>query len=444
MSEVGTTARQDVQNGTYGPERWLVLLGALIVINVLGVVYGFSALVEPMKRTFPTWTNTDIQRANALALLFFALSMAPAGRLQDRYGPRLTPLLASVCFLTAFLLASIVTDPSQKLLWWLSYGAIYGMGVGLGTVSPLAALNKWFPKNRGLITGIALTGFGTGPAIYIPTVSRYLDPAAGGHTIQQFFTLHAFVCAGLVFVGAMLFKNPPHLQVVTLHAAAGKRDLSPTEMARTQRFWTLWSMMALSCTAGLMTLAVVKVAVKESGVTAAQAAWAASILAIFNAIGRPFWGVVSDRIGRERTFAVIFTVQAFAMFCLPTGLQSGFGPICVLVALVGLNFGGAFGLFAPSTADSFGTKHLGTNYGLVFTGYGVSGILGPLVVAYYKDKFGIYAPAFHLAGLLAALAAAVAYSWAFSTHRAKQALSVAPVLDADNATEETWLDKAAD
>jgi len=240
MSEVGTTARQDVQNGTYGPERWLVLLGALIVINVLGVVYGFSALVEPMKRTFPTWTNTDIQRANALALLFFALSMAPAGRLQDRYGPRLTPLLASVCFLTAFLLASIVTDPSQKLLWWLSYGAIYGMGVGLGTVSPLAALNKWFPKNRGLITGIALTGFGTGPAIYIPTVSRYLDPAAGGHTIQQFFTLHAFVCAGLVFVGAMLFKNPPHLQVVTLHAAAGKRDLSPTEMARTQRFWTLW------------------------------------------------------------------------------------------------------------------------------------------------------------------------------------------------------------
>ncbi|MCC7491585.1 MAG: OFA family MFS transporter [Fimbriimonadaceae bacterium] len=425
-------------------ERWQrarVLAGALLVMCMLGVVYGFSALTEPLARTFPSWSQQDIQAANTLALLFFALSMVPAGWLQDQYGPRLTPLLAALFFLVGLLGASQATRPDQKMLWWASYGVLNGIGVGLATVSPLAALNKWFPERRGLISGVALMGFGIGAAIFIPTVSNYLDPARGGHSLQQFFQLHALLVAAGVALGGWQLQNPPRLRELARAAHAGVRDRAWGEMLGTPRFWTLWLMMALSCTAGLMTIAVVKAAVKENPLlTAAQASLAGSILALCNALGRPLWGLISDRLGRQRAFVALFALQATAMFLLAPGLAAGAGPAFVLVGLIGLNFGGAFGLFAPATAEAFGTRHLGVNYGFVFTGYGVAGVLGPQVAAYYKDTLGVFGPAFQIGGLLAATASLTALVWTWRTPRAPGA----PVVELPDRAEAVELDRAAD
>ncbi|NUQ00886.1 MAG: MFS transporter, partial [Armatimonadetes bacterium] len=134
---------QNSDTGAKPWERWVVLAGGLMVMTTLGVVYGFSALTEPLQHAFPSWSHHDIHLANTIALLFFALSMAPAGWLQDRYGPRLTPLLAAVLFAVGLSLCSLVRDPAQKNLLYLGYGVLFGSGIGLATVSPLTALNKW-------------------------------------------------------------------------------------------------------------------------------------------------------------------------------------------------------------------------------------------------------------------------------------------------------------
>jgi len=363
-------------------DRWLVLLGALQIQIVLGVVYGFSVLIGPLQNQFAGWTNKDVQWANTLALLFFALTMVPAGRLQDRKGPPLPALLGAGALFVAFLLASTIQDESQRVMWWISYGVIYGIGIGLAYVCPIAALVKWFPDKKGLITGVAVAGFGGGSAIFIPTVGGYLAT----HTISEFFQIHALICGVVVALGALLLKNPPAKPadsptIGSVGPVAGN-DLEWRQILATARFWLLWAMFIGSATAGLMTIAVAKAAVKDTpGISEAAAATAASVLALLNALGRVFWGAVSDKVGRERAMVVMFGLQAVTMFAIAPGFAMGPAAAILLMGLVGLNFGGNFALFPSATADAFGTRNLGVNYGCVFTAYGAAGVIGPQVAA---------------------------------------------------------------
>ncbi len=405
-------------------DKWLVLIGALQIQVILGVVYGFSALVEPVKHQFPTWTNQDVQWANTLALLFFAIMMVPAGRLQDRMGPKLPALLGAQALFFAFLLAATIRSPQQKMLWWLSYGVLYGVGIGLAYVCPIAALVKWFPERKGLITGIAVAGFGGGSALFIPTVSAYFAPQevlhtvngaataiAEGHTVSDFFLIHALICGVLCAVGALLMANPPAPAATpaAATAAAKPNDLDWRQMLATPKFWLLWLMFVGSATAGLMTISVVKVAVKEvSGITPAQAAFAGSVLALLNALGRVFWGAVSDKVGREPAMIAMFGLQTVAMFLVTPLISTGAMGAYVIMGLVGLNFGGNFALFPSATADAFGIRNLGMNYGWVFTAYGAAGVIGPQVAAYFKDVQKTYAPAFIVAGVLVGIATGLA------------------------------------
>ena len=388
-----------------------MLIGALQIQIILGVVYGFSVLIGPLQAHFPGWANKDIQWANTLALLFFALTMVPAGRLQDKMGPRLPALLGAQALFLAFLLASCIHDESQKMLWWISYGVLYGVGIGLAYVCPIAALVKWFPKKKGLITGVAVAGFGGGSAIFIPTVGGYLEN--GAHSLSDFFLIHALICGVMVSLGALLLKNPPPAPAESPTPGSAKpvaeNDMDWRAMIATPRFWLLWAMFIGSATAGLMTIAVAKAAVKDTpGIEVAAAATAASVLALMNALGRVFWGAVSDKIGRQQAMVAMFGLQALTMFAIAPGFAMGPGVAILLMGLVGLNFGGNFALFPSATADAFGTGNLGVNYGCVFTAYGVAGIIGPQVAAYFKDVQQTYLPAFMIAGVLVALACGAA------------------------------------
>lgn len=399
-------------------DRWLVLAGALMVQLILGTVYGFSVLIKPLQAQFPEWSNTDIQLAFTLTLVFFAAVMVPAGRLQDMVGPRIPTLLGAAALCLGSLMASTVRDPSQKFQFWMSYGVIAGTGIGLAYVCPIAALTKWFPDIKGLITGIAVAGFGGGAMIFIPTVSRFLGPNA--QPVHEFFLIHAIASGVIVIVGALLLRNPPPGWAPPrreLPAGAPPRPTpaAPVEQAdwpqvlRTPRFWQLWLMFAGAAAAGLMTIGVVKDAVAEQPMIAAsQAALAGSILSIFNALGRVAWGGVSDRLGRERSMALMFGIQTVTMFLVPWAIAQGAVMAYVIMALIGLNFGGNFAVFPSATADRFGTKHMGVNYGLVFTAYGVAGVVGPMIAAYFKDTVGAYAPAFMVAGVLVGLATGLA------------------------------------
>lgn len=400
-------------------------MGALMVQITLGTLYGFSAFVEPLKTEFK-WTAPQIQHAFMLAIASFAVVMVFAGRWQDKVGPRIPALVGGGLLTLGCLLAAQVRSPEQHGLFVLAFGLVYGSGIGLAYVCPIACLAKWFPDIKGLITGIAVAGFGGGAAFFIPNVKKFLGHSVAGplvagkatklwvmdHHIYQFFQIHAIAVLVAVTIGALLLKNPPAGWVAPKKAEGpggpvktapkpAVADVAPGQMIGTPRFWMLWAMFMAGSLAGLMTI---------SFAAAIAGAGAASVLAVFNAGGRIGWGAVSDRIGRHNAITAMFIFQALVMLALMLvnkELKPDTAQAIVLMGLVGLNFGGCLAVFPSATSDAFGTKNLGINYGLVFTAYGVAGVVGPLMGAHFKEQVKSYTPAFMIAAILVGIAAVI-------------------------------------
>ena len=423
-----------------GRRRWPVIVGALVVQVVLGTMYGFSVFVLPLQREFG-WDRSTTQWAFSLAIATFAAVMIPAGRLQDRIGPRRVASLGGVLLGVSFLLGALLISGDRPWALFLTYGIIGGAGIGFAYVCPIAAATKWYPERKGLVTGVAVAGFGAGALFFSgPASALLLPPAASGEALgisqvllvglgvspgegfglgwQSFFVLHGIVSLLVVLVGAALLSNPPDgwkpagwtPPVRTVRAT----DMDWKEMLDTPLASMLWLSYIFGATSGLMAIGQwmpMTVGVLD-GQTFAPA-WMGSfgrfvepvgVLAIFNALGRIFWGRVSDAIDRPRAMMIMFLFQGMA-FMLLVSAQT---PLTIFVASawVGLNYGGNFALFPAATSDYFGTRHLGVNYGWIFTGYGVAGIIGPAVGGVLFDATGGYVLPFVFAGTLCFLAAA--------------------------------------
>jgi OFA family oxalate/formate antiporter-like MFS transporter len=367
--------------------------------------------------------------------------MIPAGRLQDRIGPRRVASLGGVLLGVSFLLGALLISGDRPWALFLTYGIIGGAGIGFAYVCPIAAATKWYPERKGLVTGVAVAGFGAGALFFSgPASALLLPPAASGEALgisqvllvglgvspgegfglgwQSFFVLHGIVSLLVVLVGAALLSNPPDgwkpagwtPPVRTVRAT----DMDWKEMLDTPLASMLWLSYIFGATSGLMAIGQwmpMTVGVLD-GQTFAPA-WMGSfgrfvepvgVLAIFNALGRIFWGRVSDAIDRPRAMMIMFLFQGMA-FMLLVSAQT---PLTIFVASawVGLNYGGNFALFPAATSDYFGTRHLGVNYGWIFTGYGVAGIIGPAVGGVLFDATGGYVLPFVFAGTLCFLAAA--------------------------------------
>ena len=417
--------------------RWTVVVGALIVQLILGTVYAFSVFVKPLETEF-AWSRTTTQWAFSFTLLTFALTMIPAGMLQDRFGPRKVATLGGFLLGLSFILAAFLVTESRPWALYLTYGIIGGAGIGCAYVSPIAACIKWFPEKKGMITGLAVAGFGAGALFFAGPASILLLPPSneqeamglfqilfvalgiyesGGYGIgwKAFFILHGIVCILAVTLGASLLRNPPQGWNPQANQAKPKRDRDTDwkDMLNTPLACMLWLTFIFGATSGLMAIGHWKpmMAAILQGRTFAPE-WMGSfrqivdpvgIMAIFNALGRIFWGKVSDIINRPRAMMIMFLAQGMA-FMLLVGIKS---PLMILLAsaCVGLNFGGNFALFPSATADYFGTKHIGINYGWIFTAYGVAGILGPVVGGVLFDATQQYLMAFVFAGILSFLAA---------------------------------------
>jgi OFA family oxalate/formate antiporter-like MFS transporter len=421
--------------------RWTVIAGALIVQIILGTVYAFSVFVRPLETEFG-WDRTTTQWAFSLALATFAIVMIPAGRLQDRIGPRKVAVIGGILLGLSFLLGAVLVAESRPWALYLTYGVIGGAGIGFGYVCPIAAAVKWYPDKKGLITGLAVAGFGAGALFFAgPASTLLLPPGQGGEALglsqilfvglglakgsgfgigwKAFFVLHGVVCAGAVILGAMLLRNPPAGWTppgweAKRTQAAATREIAYKEMLNTPLACMLWLTFIFGATSGLMAIGQWKPMMGSllEGKTFAPA-WMGGfgrfvepvgILAIFNALGRIFWGKVSDLIDRPRAMLIMFLAQGMA-FMLLVSVRSQFA-VFLASAWVGLNFGGNFALFPSATADYFGTKNFGMNYGWIFTAYGVAGILGPVVGGVLFDVTREYIMAFVFAGILCFVAAA--------------------------------------
>ena len=315
----------------------------------------------------------------------------------------------------------------RLVLLWGTIGLLAGAGIGFAYVCPIAALVKWFPTRKGLVSGIAVAGFGFGAYLFKGRTLGALGYIEQ-HGITDFFLVHALVCFVGVGIGAMLLRNPP--DVAAAPGAAARPESAWRATLRRPAFYVLWLMFFSGAMAGLMVIGIVKVFAGEQLVAAAggaltdegtrelllKGAAAVGWLAIFNAVGRVVWGWVSDMIGRTPAFVAMFLLQAAMMFVL--GRMHTEVSIAVAASLVGFNFGGNFALFPSATADLFGSKNLGANYGWVFTSYGIAGVVGIAAGNLAKSATGSYAAAFAVAGGLCLLSAGLAVGLAMTGRRA--------------------------
>ncbi|PIT85170.1 hypothetical protein COU36_04805 [Candidatus Micrarchaeota archaeon CG10_big_fil_rev_8_21_14_0_10_59_7] len=393
---------------------WTVVAGGVLINLMLAITYTWSVFTDPLAETYG-WTHTEVQLAFSVMLAMFAIAMIPAGIIQDRKGPKLVAFVGGILIGLGFVATALFA--TSPLVLYITYGVLCGAGVGLAYVTPIAAGVKWFEKKKGLISGILVFGFGFGSLILAPVAQKLIETQG----ISQTFLILGVVISTLVCLGALLLRNPPEQKGVA--AFSGRTEFSPMEILGSREFWMLWVMFAFSAAAGLMVIGNIASFAKlsftsvhgmDKAAAASLAVWAVGILAVFNGAGRIFAGWLSDRIGRPRTMSLMFGLQALLLWSVL--FTSGLSPwaLFVSMAFIGLCFGANFSLFPSATADAFGTKNMGVNYGLVFTSYGFGGILGPLVMAFMLDSatasngalaVGDYATPFLLVGGLVGTAA---------------------------------------
>jgi OFA family oxalate/formate antiporter-like MFS transporter len=367
----------------------------------LGSLYAWSVFVLPLEQEFG-WTRAETSWVFTIAVICFALSFVLAGRIQDALGPRPCAITGAILVSLGFFLTSFT---SSLLFLYLAFGVIVGIGNGFGYATPVPAASKWFPDKRGLVIGIMVGGYGAGSAVIGPVATYWIQTLGWRPTFRILGGL--FLVMGLI--GAWLLKNPPAgyrpdgWTPPTTGAAVQGRDFTTAEMLRTPRFYQMWVAYCLGTTAGLMTISQLVPFARDSGLSAAAATFAIAVGSVGNTGGRILSGWLSDTLGRLTTLRVMVLASAVAMPALFL-LRENAVFFYLLVGAVYWCYGTQLSVFASATADMYGTRNLGMNYGVLFTAWGVAGFLGPMIGGRVYDTFGDYRYAFFTAAALAVVA----------------------------------------
>ena len=392
--------------------RWIVIAGGFWLNLMLGVAASWSVFVRPLMDSFG-WTKMSATLPFTIFIAALALTMVPAGRAQDRIGPRKVALLGSIIIGSGFMLASLISGIGNPLWLHLTVGLIAGTGSGLAYSCTIPTARKWFPDKPGMAVGIVIAGTGISALLFAP-LQTYLIDARG---LATTFLIVGIILLVVSILAASMLRNPPEgwkprgqkrqqPAKISTAAAAAARDYKPTEVIKSVRFWMLCIMFIFMSAGGLMVIGHIAAYAEEIGLAAMYAAVAAGVLSVFNALGRPGSGMLSDKISAIKTMLILFTIQGIMMLIFPYFAVSMI-TIYISVAIIGFNFGAIFTLFPSVTADFFGTENLGINYGLVFAAYGTGAILGPLMASYIYDTTQSYTMAFTIAAVLAFMAVVI-------------------------------------
>ena len=379
--------------------RWVIAIAGVFLQIALGAVYAWSVFRVPLAKQFG-WSISEVTLTFTISIFVLGFAAFFGGLWLNRKGPRVVALTGGALYGLGVFLASFSHD-----LWWLylSYGVIGGIGLGLGYIVPVAVLVKWFPDRRGLITGIAVGGFGAGALITAPVATRL---------IQSVGVLSTFAYLGIAYlivtvVTGLFMQNPPDgwkpvgwtpSTNQTSHRAG--RDFTLSEALKTWQWYALWLLLFLNTCAGISIISQeAPLFQEETGVTAAIAASMVGLASIGNAVGRVFWAWVSDLITRSATFFVMFVAQILLFWFLPNIATAWFLTIVTFVVL--MCYGGGFGTMPAFTADYFGPKNVGPIYGLMLTAWGFASVFGPLLIAHMRETAGSYRGALHvIAGVM--------------------------------------------
>ena len=421
--------------------RWAIAFAGVVVMLCLGTVYSWSLFTNTLVAGF-NWSTQDATLAFELAIFFLGIGAVFGGRWQDRVGPRTVTIVGVVVWGVGVLLAGLGTEAMGK--WWLylTYGVIGGLGNGMAYVTPVAMVTKWFPDRRGLGSGMVVMGFGLGAFVYNQILTRlevyknaakpagafvaaraaaikagtpfdashYALPAGALHGMMLLFTVSGIVFIVVGGLCAFMLKNPPQNFSVggTSTATAALTGFTPGEAMTHPQLYGLWVLLFLNVTAGILIISnAAPIYTELTGATPAQAGQVYGFLAIFNGLGRFFWGAVSDRLGRAMTYTVMYLIQAVIFFLMAhTG---GFVAVGIYFAIVLLCYGGGFGVMPSFTADFFGTRYMGQIYGVILTAWGVGGIVGPFIAAKVRDVTGSYSGALIPMAIMLVIAAVIPF-----------------------------------
>ena len=399
--------------------RWFVVIGAILIQLCLGAVYAWSVFTPKLVEA--DWTKAQTQAVFAAGLALFAIVMVIAGRLLPKWGPRKLAFSGGIVLGLGYLLAGLFGGTSFWSIFFF-IGIIGGSGIGLAYVVPIAVGMRWFPDKKGLITGLAVAGFGFGAMLWVKLAGAWGNLIAN-LGLNTTFTIYGIVFFATVMIGGIWMVFPPEGWkpegwIPPEEAKDSKTtkvaDLVSSQMLKTPQYYMILLTFAFGASAGLMSIGLMKLfpmqALTDSGLSQAAASGiAGTAMAVFfslaNGFGRIAWGAISDKLGRRNSIMIMMATQGIMVILFQW--MAGTPALLYLGAtLIGFNFGGNFALFPTITADTFGAKFIGQNYGWVFLAYGIGGIFGPILGGKLGD-IGNFPLAFTICGILCLVAAGV-------------------------------------
>ncbi|MBK1878281.1 L-lactate MFS transporter [Pelagicoccus mobilis] len=374
--------------------RWLIAASAVGVHVSIGAVYAYSVFKKPLFAELG-WEPTQTAWAFSIAILFLGLSAAFLGPTVERMGPRKSGMLSATLYCTGLAIAGLGVSLNQIYVFYLGYGVISGIGLGVGYICPVSTLVKWFPDRRGLATGLAIMGFGFG-ALLASSLIQFLMTNVG---IAPTFWILAVAYFVIMMASAQYLEAPPEGWEPEGFSAAQKagkvkkrEDLAQVnsiEALGTIRFYYMWIMLFINITCGIAVISVASPMSQEiAGLTPAAAATMVGLMGLFNGIGRISWASFSDVIGRPMTYTAFFVIQIAAFFILPKTTSSFLFQAVVFLILT--CYGGGFASIPAYIGDVFGTKRLSAIHGNILTAWAAAGLVGPLIAARVRETTGSY------------------------------------------------------
>lgn len=390
----------------YFISRWSIPIAGFLFTLMVGTAYAWGVFINPMTERFG-WTKTEANIPFLVFIFMSAVMTIPAGRLQDKIGPRKTGVLAAILFVIAYSLASLVGEFPYTWYLIVTYGLIGGTAGGIAYACAIPPARKWLPDFPGFAMAISVTGMGLSAVIWAPLKAKILLPEYG---IENTFLIIAVITSSVSLFASWLTRNPPAGWIPPNWSPETSKNKSTIiisestskEMLQSPKFKFIWTIFTLILFGGFVCLTLIfSYGVEIVKLEPVNAAFALSIFAFFNGFGRPLAGFLGDKFGPLQVLIVTYAIQTSTFFLFPN-IATTQTILYICSGLLGWGFAASMALFPSITATNFGTKNLGMNYGIVYTAFG-TGAIASILGSWLYDSTGSYSPAFLLGGTLAGI-----------------------------------------
>ncbi|MDD4565132.1 MAG: OFA family MFS transporter [Eubacteriales bacterium] len=390
--------------------RILPIVAAMAIQMCIGIAYVWSLFQTGIAESIFGGDNAAANLTFSLVLFLLSIGSIIGGKLAVQYSTRKVIITGGIILAAGFMLASFVTASAPWLLW-VSYGAMGGLGMGFTYSTTIACAQKWYPEKKGLVTGLIVSALGLGGVIFTPIIEILIENFGGlGVGEQPTFRVLGVIFIVVCTIGGLFMKDPPATISTPISKGAAKTaaviaspDFSPKEVIRKKEYYIMVFAFMMACMGGLMMIGFAKPIAFAKGLTEV-AAVGVLIVSLCNSLGRLFWGMASDKIGRKRT--IIILLLGSGISSLLVSFAEGY-LIFVVIGFIGFFYGGFLSNFPSLTAEVFGAKHMATNYGLVMMGFGIGAVLSSYIAGHFKniasENIDLMTPAFIIAAVCAAI-----------------------------------------